>query len=143
MMLLLANNVPPPITGGWLWGFLGVAGALGAILFCWNQGWKALDRFTGKSAVPQPMNVEVVKALHEQFASKQSFDDHVKHNTGRHAQIFNEVNRVEREARLSMEARFAALNVERTASLEKIDQHFLFIRENLAAINNELKHHHK
>jgi len=88
---------------------------------------------------PQPLTVEIVKALHEQFADKQEFENHVEHNTERHGQLFNNINRVEREARESMERKFTSLNDERRATVEKLDAQFVFIRENIAAINRELQ----
>ena len=83
--------------------------------------------------------MEIVKALHEQFADKQEFENHVEHNTERHGQLFNNINRVEREARESMERKFTSLNDERRATVEKLDAQFVFIRENIAAINRELQ----
>ncbi len=138
-MIFFAQNVPPQVSGGWLWGAVGVAVGLGAILICWNQAVKALDRFTGKSRLPQPMNVEIVKALHEQFADKQTFEKHVAHVTSRHAQIFASVERVEREAREAMEARFTLLNEERQATLEKLTNQLSFIRESIVEIKTELR----
>jgi hypothetical protein len=139
MMLILAQNVPPQVSGSWLWGAVGVAVGLGAILFCWNQLMRALDRFSGKSATPQPMNVEIVKALHEQFADKKVFDALVEHNTKRHGELFSAIERVERKAREAMEHRFTALNDERRETLEKLNEQFTFIREHIAAINRELQ----
>ncbi|NOS70069.1 MAG: hypothetical protein HOP33_09075 [Verrucomicrobia bacterium] len=88
---------------------------------------------------PQPLTVEIVKALHEQFADKQDFDEHVEHNTERHSQLFNRIDGVERKARQDMEHRFTDLNNERRATLEKLNDQFTFIRENVAAINRELQ----
>jgi hypothetical protein len=138
-MILFAQSVPPAVTGGWLWGFVGVAVGLGAILFCWNQGVKALDRFTGKPQVPQPMNVEIVKALHEQFADKGAFDKHVAHTTQRHAQIFAGLDRVEREARAAMDERFSDLAAERANTLEKLTTQLGYIRESIVEVKTELK----
>lgn len=142
-MILLAQNVPPAVTGGWLWGAVGVAVGLGAVLFCWNQAMKALDRFTGKSRMPQPMNVEIVKTLHEQFADKQTFEKHVQHTTQRHSQIFASLDRAEREIRRDVDERFKELNEERRQTLEKLNEQFTYIRENLAGINTELKIRHE
>lgn len=88
---------------------------------------------------PQPLAVELVEELHEQFASKRLFDDHVKNNTERHGQIFSRIDRVEREAREQMEKRFTALNEERKETLEKLNEQFTFIRENVSEIKTELR----
>jgi hypothetical protein len=37
---------------------------------------------------PQPFSVEIVKALHEQFADREIFEKHINNNTQRHAQLF-------------------------------------------------------
>lgn len=91
------------------------------------------------SIPPQPFSVEIAKQLHEQFADKHVFEEHVKGNTARHGQIFSEIDRVERATRAEIERRFAELNKERAASLEKLTAEFTFIRENLAGINRELE----
>jgi hypothetical protein len=87
----------------------------------------------------QPVTVQLVQELHEQFASKKIFEDHVKNNTGRHSQLFNRIDEVERHARLAMDAKFTALNEERKETLEKLNAQFTYIRENIAAINRELQ----
>ncbi len=99
--------------------------------------------FGKKAPVPQPFAVEITKQLNELFADKKTFEEHAEHNTERHAQLFNKIDRVEREAREAMERRFTALNAERTESLEKLNEQFVFIRENIAAINRELQLRHK
>jgi hypothetical protein len=102
------------------------------------QVWTAF-RQSKSTITNQPLTVEVVKTLHEQFADKRSFEDHVKGNTARHAQIFNEIDRVEREARTALEKRFEALGKDRQASLETLNHQFSFIRESIVAIQTELK----
>jgi hypothetical protein len=89
--------------------------------------------------ISQPLTVEIVKALHEQFADKAEFKSHVTANTERHGQIFHRIDKVEREARLAMNERFEKLNEDRQATMEKLNNQFIFIRENLAGINRELK----
>lgn len=88
---------------------------------------------------PQPLTVEVVKALHEQFADKREFEEHISHNTDRHGQLFASINRVEREAREALDKKFATLNAERTENIKHLNEQFTFIRENVAAINRELQ----
>lgn len=87
----------------------------------------------------QPLDVRIVEALHDQFADKQIFEAHVRSNTDRHGQIFNRIEKVERDAREVMDKKFTLLNEERRATLEKLTEQFTFIRENIAAINRELK----
>lgn len=123
---------PPAQIAGWL-------ACLAFTMWIVNLAWKLADRFTGKPPVPQPMNVEIVKALHEQFADKKVFDELVKHNTKRHGELFGHIARVETAAREAMEDRFTALNTERKETLEKLNDQFTFIREHIAAINRELQ----
>ncbi|HEV2692235.1 MAG TPA: hypothetical protein VG347_05010 [Verrucomicrobiae bacterium] len=61
------------------------------------------SRTTNTVITNQPLTVEIVKALHEQFANKEEFDKHVGHNTDRHAQIFKTIERVERTANAALE----------------------------------------
>jgi hypothetical protein len=135
----LSTNVPAATTNSWIWGMAGACTILATVLVCWNQLMKALDRHSGKSNVPQPLTVEIAKQMHEQFADKTVFQEHVEHNTGRHAQLFREIERVEREARAALEVKFADLAIERRESLEKLNEQFVFIREHIASINTELK----
>jgi hypothetical protein len=131
------NPWDAPVTlGAWL-------GCLLFVLMLINAAGKVWDRFTGKSKVPQPMNVEIVKALHEQFADKQTFEKHVAHTTQRHSQIFASIDRVEREGRKNTDERFKELNEERRQTLDKLTTEFTFIRENIAAINRELQIRHE
>lgn len=88
---------------------------------------------------PQPLTVEVVKALHEQFADRDEFIELKEHTTARHGQLFSAINKVEREAREAMDKRFETLNVNRTEQIEKLNQQFTFIRETIVAIQTELK----
>ena len=88
---------------------------------------------------PQPLPVEVVKALHEQFADREEFKKHVAHNTDRHNQLFKSIDRVEIATREKMEQRFDALAVDRQKTMEKLGDEFVYIRESLASINTELK----
>lgn len=88
---------------------------------------------------PQPLAVEIVEELHEQFASKKEFDAQANGNTARHSQLFSQIDRVERELREASDRRFVELNKDRHESLEKLNSQFTFIRENIAAINRELQ----
>ena len=88
---------------------------------------------------PQPLTVEVVKALHEQFADKGEFEKLVNHTTNRHAQIFARIDKAEREAREHLALEVSAIQADRSRAMEKLNAEFVFIRENLSAITTELK----
>lgn len=100
----------------------------------------ALNKKTETQISPQPLAVELVKELHEQFAGLEPFEKHVEHNTARHAQLFASVERVEREGRAHLEAATREINGQRQQTMEKIASEFTFIRENLAEIKSRLKH---
>jgi hypothetical protein len=124
------NQVDPVVfksilqTLGWLFG-------LGAVIWGMRQKKTVIT--------PQPLTVEIVKALHEQFADKDEFVDLKDHTTARHAQLFKAIEKVERDAREAMDKRFEALGVDRQAQIEKLNTQFTFIRENIVAIQVELK----
>lgn len=88
---------------------------------------------------PNPLPVEVVKALHEQFANRDHFEKHLSQNTQRHAQLFAQIDELARETRIEMDKRFSELNDERRRTLEKLNEQYVFIRENISAINRELQ----
>ena len=92
---------------------------------------------------PQPITVELVKALHEQFAAKADFDKLVESNTARHGQLFKAVEGVRDESRKALEDKVAAIQLDRQRTMErlneKLGEQFSFLRESLAAINTELK----
>lgn len=99
----------------------------------------ALKRKQETVISPQPLTVEVVKALHEQFADKDDFDELKDHTTQRHGQLFKAIEKVEREAREAMDKRFENLNDERKETLERLNNQFTFIRESIVAVQTELK----
>ncbi|HTB86015.1 MAG TPA: hypothetical protein VK742_20385 [Candidatus Sulfotelmatobacter sp.] len=99
----------------------------------------ALNKKTLTQISPQPLTVRLIEEMHDQFANKKAFDDLVKHNTERHGQIFAEIRRVEKERREDVDARFLQLGESRNDTMEKLNQQFLYIRENLAAINREMQ----
>lgn len=137
MILFAQSQFSPPVE---------IAGWLACVLFIvmlFNAASKAYDRLAGKTKIPQPMNVEIVKALHEQFADKKEFEKLASHNTERHGQLFASIARVEREAREMVEKKFVALNEERAESLRHLNDQFTFIRESLVAVQTELKIRHK
>lgn len=102
------------------------------------QIWTAV-RQNRTSISPQPLTVEVVKALHEQFADKEEFKKLAAHVTNRHGQLFSAIDKVERDARAAMDRRFEDLNTERRTTLQQLNEQFTFIRENIAAIKTELE----
>lgn len=119
-------------TAGLIGGLVfGGAGSLVAVV--------ALFKKQETEVSPQPLNVEVVKALHDQFANKEEFEAHVASNTERHAQIFRRIETVERDARAALGEEMGRINAERERTMEKLNEQFTFIRESLSAINTELK----
>ena len=92
-----------------------------------------------KTTLEQPVDVRLVKALHEEFAHKAEFDQLVSSNTQRHAQLFGKMETLEREARALINHEIPKLNTARTRTMEKLNEQFTFIRESLSAINTELK----
>jgi hypothetical protein len=92
-----------------------------------------------RKGTPQPLSVEVVKSLHLQFADKEIFEKHIANNTARHAQLFNQIDELAKETRIEMDKRFTDLNDERRRTLEKLNEQYVFIRENISAINRELQ----
>ena len=92
-----------------------------------------------KTTLEQPVDVRLVKALHEEFAHKAEFDQLVSSNTQRHAQLFGKMETLEREARALINHEITKINTDRTRTMEKLNEQFTFIRESLSAINTELK----
>ena len=119
-------------TAGVIGGLIfGGAGTIVAII--------ALFKKTDTEISPQPLHVEVVKALHDRFANKEDFEAHVAANTDRHAQIYRKIETVERDARAALAEEIARINADRQRTMEKLNDQFTHIRESLAAINTELK----
>jgi len=99
----------------------------------------ALFKKTDTKISPQPLNVEIVKALHERFANKDDFEAHVAANADRHAQIYRKIETVERDARAALGEEIARINADRQRTMERLSDQFTHIRESLSAINTELK----
>lgn len=138
--MMFAQTLPDPnqfSSIGWI--LVGLA----ALALCANQVHDFVQRWRGtdntRQISPQPLAVEITKQLHEQFAGKQEFENLKKHTTDRHGQLFASIDRVEREGRRELNDRFKELNEERRLTLDKLNGEFVFIRENLAAINRELQ----
>ena len=146
--MMLADGIPTWQSTVAVLAFFGT-GIIGGLTlyFMWRQT-NAFDKQTKllqqqatkpTTISPQPLTVEVVKALHEQFADREEFKNLVKHTTERHSQIFSRIDRVERDTRIEMERRLTELNNERRQTLERLNNEFVFIRENIAGINRELQ----
>jgi len=88
---------------------------------------------------PQPLAVEVVKAIHEQFAGKEEFRELVKSNTERHGQLFKKIEVVEREAREGLQAAVAEINTSRAQTMERLTGELTFIRESIVELKTEIK----
>lgn len=131
MIPMLAN-----LTGLESAGVVGglVFGATGAIVAI-----VSLFKKTDTKISPQPLHVEMDRALHERFANKDDFEAHVAANTERHAQIYRRIETVEREARTGLAAEIARINADRQHTMEKLNDQFTFIRESLSAIKTEMK----
>jgi hypothetical protein len=87
---------------------------------------------------PQPLTVEIVKALHDQFANKDDFCRHVVHAEKIHNELFNRMRAAENAARLELGQEITRINADRTATMKELNEQLTFIRESLAAINREL-----
>lgn len=109
----------------------GAVGCIAAVI--------ALLKKTDTVISPQPLAVQITEELHKQFADKGIFEKHVANNTARHAQLFDRIDDVEREAREALDQKFTELNEERRRTLDRLNEQFTFIRENIAAINRELQ----
>ena len=88
----------------------------------------ALNKKAAAQISPQPLAVEVVKAIHERFAGKAEFDEHARNNTARHTQLFARIEQVETGAREELKH-----------EMEKVNEHLTFIRESIAEVKTELK----
>lgn len=125
--MMLSQLTPPMEIASWL--------ACAAFLIMLANGvLKLVDRAKGR-----PTPGEVRDEASNRYAGKLEFERHVAHNTDRHSQLFSNIERVERDARVAMESRFTALNDERRQTLERLNEQFTFIRESIAAINRELQ----
>ena len=111
-----------------------IFGGIGALV-----GVTSLFKKTETAIYPQPLSVEIVEEMTKQFAAKADFDRLVENNTDRHGQLFNRIDKVEREARHALDTRMADLAEDRRDAMEKLNNQFTFIRENIAAINRELQ----
>ena len=118
------------------------AGILGGLIFGGTGSLVAivaLFKKTDTRISPQPLNVKVVKALHEQFAKQEELHALVENNTERHAELFEKIETVERDARTQLAAEIARIQADRQRTMERLNEQFTFIRESLSAINTELK----
>jgi hypothetical protein len=99
----------------------------------------ALNKKSDAQISPQPLLVQIRKALHEEFAKKEEFDRHVTINTERHSQLFKLIEKAQETARTELHQEINEIQADRARTMEKLNEQFTFIRESLAAINTELK----
>jgi hypothetical protein len=119
-------------TAGVIGGLVfGGAGSLVAVI--------ALFKKADTEISPQPLSVEIVKSLHDQFANREEFESHVAASNARHAQLLQKLELVERDARTALAVEISKVNADRQRTMEKLNEQFTFIRESLSAINTELK----
>ena len=126
---------PPLQIGAWL-------GCLAFTMWIILLGKKLVDSFTGKDQrrdIGQPVSVQIVEKMHEQFAAKKEFDDLARGNTQRHSQIFATLDRVERDGRAALDRRMELLAEDRRKTLDHLNKELGFIRESIVAIQTELK----
>lgn len=76
-------------------------------------------------------------------ATRERVEKLEQHTTKRHAELFASIDRNQKEIRREMDERFKELNEERRQTLDKLSTEFMFIRENISAINRELKIRHE
>ena len=121
--MMLAETLPDPnsfASIGW------VVVILAAIAFGANSVLDLVSRMRGDNNKPtqiaQPLAVELVEELHEQFAGKRIFEEHVKNNTERHGQIFKRIEKVEEDTRNSIVREVAQINNERRQTLESLNR---------------------
>ena len=80
---------------------------------------------------PQPLTVEVVKALHDQFANLEEFKQLAKHTTERHGQLFKSIERAREDARAELGAAVNAINADRAQTMTGLRKDFDSIRSEL------------
>ena len=72
-------------------------------------------------AVDQPVSVEVIEALHKQFAAKNEFDRHVLENSDRHALIFAKIEQSELRSQTDLEKAVLAIQEDRRRTWDKLE----------------------
>lgn len=101
--------------------------------------WADRSRRADVAIAPQPLAVKIIEEIHERFAAKKEFVEHVKENSARHAQIFNRIDTVRDMAREELERRIDEVQLDRRRTMEKLSETFTEIRADLVAIKTELK----
>jgi nicotinamide mononucleotide adenylyltransferase len=92
-----------------------------------------------QNIAPQPLQVKITEEMHERFAGKDEFANHVAGNTLRHAEMFGRIDTAQSKARLELAEAIKKIDADRDKMLDKFNAEFTFIRESLSAINTELK----
>lgn len=97
------------------------------------------DKPSQTQIAPQPLAVKIIEEIHERFAGKQEFQEHVKENSARHKQLFDRIELVGEKARQELEERIEEIQMDRRRTMEKLNDTFTEIRVDLGAIKTELK----
>lgn len=120
------------------WGQMGVlAGILAAVVAAVT----AVAAYFSRARVeigPQPLTVEVVKALHQQFANLEEFKKLAAHTTERHAQLFKAVDRVREDARTEIAKAVNVINEDRARTMEGLRQDFSSVKTELTSQGKEI-----
>ena len=109
------------VTADWLKNAAIFFGGAAATAYYVREFFRKPEKKIETKIEPQPLIVELRKTLHEEFASRKAFEDHVEHNTSRHGQLFNKIDAVERQARVELDRRMAELSEDRRRTLEKLN----------------------
>jgi len=73
---------------------------------------------------PQPLAIQLVEELHEQFASKKSFEEHILGNTARHSQLFKKIEESEEKSQALIEKKISEVNEDRRRTMDRLDAKF-------------------
>jgi hypothetical protein len=93
--------------------------------------------------VQQPVDVQLVKAIHDQFASKEDFLAHVDQNLQTHRDLFAKIGGVERGARQHLEEKLDAMQRSSEEGREKLHDRINAVLEAVSELRgtvNEMKH---
>lgn len=114
---------------------LTIGGVLAAV-------WYAKQIFFGdgkqRVKVDQPLAVTIVEEMHKRFAERSEFEKHVVSNTQRHAQLFNELDRIERAARDTLDRRMTDLNEDRRQTLADLNSKLEEMRKEISSMPSRI-----
>jgi hypothetical protein len=80
---------------------------------------------------PQPLTVEIIKSLHEKFASLEEFKKLSAHTTDRHNQLFKGIEKAKEHALEELEKSVSAINADRAKTMDGLRRDFDSIRDEL------------